>query len=368
MIPPLPKTLPPPASQTGVWLKGDWHMHCRHSTDSTNNPVSRIVTFAERMGLDYLAITDHDVHVQGAVAQNTWADPEYRSDAVLLFYGAELTAPRGHVNILSAERYDHQRIFDARNARDWDLLKLKQEMGIHWSANHPHHKNHYGFSFDLADSVEIWNTSIWPKNLPSVRIWDDQLLSGRMIGARGGSDAHHGVPEDPAKIVPLTLEATGNYVGSPTTWIFAGARTKPAILAALEQGRASVSSNPYNPRVELYADTDGDGRFELMMGDNAIPTNVPVTFEVRLSGGGIPGANYKVRVIKNREEFGTFLTDAGTRSARFIDTPSPDMRSYYRVEIEGPQAPYPEVPNSMAQSQNMVALSNPIYFNYDPDF
>jgi hypothetical protein len=369
MIPSLPEALPPLAGfSTGTWLKGDWHMHCRHSTDSTNNPVGRIVGFAERMGYDYLVITDHDVHVDGAVAANTWADPEYRSDSVLLFYGAELTAPRGHVNILSAEPYDHQRVFDARNARDWDLLKLKEELGIHWSANHPHHKNHYGFSFDLADSVEIWNTSVWHKNVLSVRIWDDQLLSGRMLGARGGSDAHHGVPEDPGMIVPQTLEATGNYVGTPTTWIFAADRSKDAILSALKQGRASITSNPNNPRVELYADIDADGRFEMMMGDNAPASGAPVTFEVRLVGGGVVGANYRVRVVKNREEFGSFITDATTRSVRFDDTPSAQGRSYYRVEIEGPQAPFPEVPNSMAQSQNMVALSNPIYFNYDPDF
>lgn len=85
-------------------------------------------------------------------------------------------------------------------------------------------------------------------------------------------------------------------------------------------------------------------------------------------GGGIPGAAYKVRVIRNREPFGEFITDGASRSVRFTDTPSPDARAYYRVEIEGPQAPYPEVPNSMAQSLNMVALSNPIYFNYDPTF
>ncbi len=369
MIPAIPDALPPISARTGgLWLKGDWHMHCRHSTDSTNNPQSRIIGFAERMGFDYLAITDHDVHVGGAVAQHTWADPEFRSDSVLLFHGAELTAPRGHVNILSAGPYDHQRIFDARNARDWDLLKLKQELGIHWSANHPHHKNHYGFSFDLADSVEIWNTSVWSKNVPSVRIWDDQLLSGRMLGARGGSDSHHGMPDDPALIVPLTIEASANYVGTPTTWIFASARSKEAILAALKGGRASVSSNPYNPRVEFCADLDGDGQFGMMMGDNAKPSGQPLTFEVRLMGGGLPGVAYKVRVIRNREELTTLISDPVTRSARFVDTPPADQRSYYRVEVEGPQMPYPEVPNSMAQSLNMVALSNPIYFNYDPAF
>lgn len=367
--PGIPGTLPPVESLAdGVWLKGDWHMHSRHSTDSTNNPEARIIGFAERHGFDYLAITDHDVHVMGDVANHTWADPEYRSDSVLLFYGAELTAPRGHVNILACEPYDHQRVFDARNARDWDLLALKNELGVHMSANHPSTKNHYGYSFDLADSIEVWNSSVWPKNVPGVRIWDDMLLSGRMLGARGGSDSHHGVPERPELTSPNTPEATANYVGTPTTWIFAKTRAKPDILEALEKGRASVSANPFNPRVELYADRDGDGAMDMMMGDNAKPGGGPVTFEIRLAGGGIPGANYRVRVIRNREEFGTFLTGAETRTVRFTDTPAIDARTYYRVEIEGPQAPFPEVPNCMALSGSMVALSNPVYFNYDPEF
>ncbi|MEO8685866.1 MAG: CehA/McbA family metallohydrolase [Devosia sp.] len=369
MVPSIPQTLPALAGfADGVWLRGDWHMHSRHSTDSTNNPQAKIIGFAERMGFDYLAITDHDVHVMGAVAHHTWADPEFRSDSVLLFYGAELTANRGHINILSCEAYDHQAMFDARDDRDWNILRVKQELGVHLSANHPSTKNHYGFSFDLADSIEIWNTAVWPKNVPGLRIWDDMLKSGRMLGGRGGSDSHHGIPDTPEQIVPQSIEATANYVGTPTTWIFARERSKPAILAALEQGRASVSSNPYSPRVEFYADLNGDGIMDMMMGDNAKPSGHPVTFEVRLAGGGIAGANYSVRVIKNREPFGSFMTDARTRSVRFTDTPGSQERNYYRVEIEGPQVPYPEVPNSMAQSLNMVALSNPLYFNYDPNF
>ncbi|MEF2071136.1 CehA/McbA family metallohydrolase [Consotaella aegiceratis] len=352
----------------GVWLKGDWHLHSRHSLDSTNNPEAKIIGFAERLGFDYLAITDHDVHVGGDVAHHTWSDPEFRSDTLLLFHGAELTAARGHVNILSAEPYDHQSVFDARDDRDWNILALKQRLGVHMSANHPSTKNHYGYSFDLADSVEIWNTSVWPKNVPGVRIWDDMLKSGRMLGARGGSDSHHGVPDTPEQTTPLSIEATANYVGTPTTWIFAKERTKPAILDALVRGRASVSANPCNPRVELYADRDRDGVMDMMMGDNAKPDGSPVTFEVRLVGGGIAGACYTVRVVKDREVFGLFTTDAETRSVQFTDTPGKDVRSYYRVEVEGPQTPYPEVPNSMALSLNMIGLSNPIYFNYDPNF
>ena len=368
MIPAIPTSLPPLQAREGVWIKGDWHLHSRHSTDSSNNPIGKIIGFAESQGFDYLAITDHDVHVMGAVASHTWADPELRSDNLLLFHGAELTANRGHINILSTGPYDHQRVFDHRDDRDSNLLALKRELGVHFSANHPSTKNHYGFSFDLADSVEIWNGSVWPKNVPGVRIWDDMLKSGRMLGGRGGSDAHHGVPDAPELTTPHSIEATANYVGTPTTWVYARERTKQAVLEAMAAGRASVSANPFNPRVELVADPDGDGVMDMMMGDNVKPTGAPVTFEVRLVGGGIDKASYRVRVVRNRDEFVTLITDPETRSVRFVDTPGTGERNYYRVEIEGPQTPYPAVPNSMALSQNMVALSNPLYFNYNPAF
>ncbi|UYQ71288.1 CehA/McbA family metallohydrolase [Pelagibacterium flavum] len=357
-----------PQLRTGHWLKGDWHVHSRHSTDTSHNPVGAIIAFAEEIGFDYLAITDHDNHVLGAVADNTWADPDHRSETVQLLYGAELTAPRGHINILSATPYDHQRVFDARDARDWDLLAVKREPGVHFSANHPTTKNHYGYSFDLADSIEIWNKSTWEKNIPAQRIWDDMLLSGRMLGARGGSDAHHGLPPELDFTRPQTLEATANYVGTPTTWLFASERSPAAILEALERCRASVSANPNNPRVELWADTDGDGMMDMMMGDNVQPTGQPIQFEVRLIGGAVPRAPYKVNIIKNRSDFACLPIDRDTQVLRFIDTPLAGERTYYRVEIEGPQSPFPQVPNCTTQSGAMVAISNPLYFNYNPDF
>jgi hypothetical protein len=52
----------------------------------------------------------------------------------------------------------------------------------------------------------------------------------------------------------------------------------------------------------------------------------------------------------------------------FDDTPATNGRTYYRVQVEGTPTAYPEVPGSMALSGNMVGLSNPIYFNFDPNF
>ncbi|TCP67572.1 CehA/McbA family metallohydrolase [Sphingomonas sp. PP-CE-1G-424] len=361
--------IPPVASLTeGQWLKGDLHLHSRHSTDSSNNPEAKIIRFAENAGFDYLAITDHDNHVHGDVAHNTWSDPEFRSKSVILLYGAEWTTVRGHGNVFSAKPYDHQRLFDVEDERDAKILAVKKSLGIHLSANHPSGKDHFGFSYDMVDSIEVWNSAVWPTNLNAMMIWDDMLRSGRKLTGRGGSDSHHGIPDTAAQTVPNSIQATANYVGTPTTWVFARTRTAQGVIDALGNGRVSVSANPDDPRVELMADRDGDGRMDMMMGDNAAPTGKPVTFQVKLVGGSIKGAAYKIKVVKDGEDFGAYTSNPATGSATFTDTPPVHGRTYYRVTVEGPQTPYPQVPNSMALSGNMVALSNPIFFNFDPKF
>ena len=75
-----------------------------------------------------------------------------------------------------------------------------------------------------------------------------------------------------------------------------------------------------------------------------------------------------VHVVRNGEDFGTYQATGAAPTVTFTDTPVLAKRSYYRVEVEGPQTPYPEIPNSMKLSGNMVALSNPVFFNFDPNF
>jgi hypothetical protein len=212
--------LAPIASLTdGVWLKGDLHLHSRHSKDSSNNPEAKIIGFAESVGMDYLCITDHDNHVQGNVAHNTWTDPEFKSNSVLLLYGAEWTTTRGHGNVFSARPYDHQRLYDVRDQRDIVVGAVKKELGIHLSANHPSGKDHFGFSYDMVDSIEVWNSAVWPKNANAIMIWDDMLSSGRKLTGRGGSDSHHGTPDTPEQASKNTYQRQANYVGTPTTWV-----------------------------------------------------------------------------------------------------------------------------------------------------
>jgi len=362
--------LPPIASLTsGVWLKGDLHLHSNHSKDASNNSVSKIIAFSKSVGMGYIGITDHDNHVMGDVAHNTWADPALKSDdSLLVLYSAEWTTTRGHGNAFSARPYDHQRLYDVRDQRDVVVGAVKKELGIHLSANHPSGKDHFGYSYDMVESIEVWNSAIWPKNANAIMIWDDMLSSGRKLTGRGGSDSHHGTPDANEKPSKNTYQAKANYVGTPTTWVFAKERTAQAVIDALTNGRVSVSANPYAPRVEFYADLDLDGKMDMMMGDNAKATGKPVKFRVKLVGTMAAGATYTVKVVKNGDDFGTFQATGNLFEAEFTDTPAAIGRTYYRVTVQGPQTAYPEVPQSMALSGDMIGLSNPIYFNFDPNF
>ena len=354
-------TLPPIASLTdGVWLKGDLHVHSSHSTDGGNpsperHPVKTIIAFAKSVGFGFIGITDHDNHVLGDVEHNTWADPDFKSDSVLLLYGAEWTTTRGHGNTFSAKPYDHQKFYDVRDQRDANIIAVKKELGIHVSANHPAGpKDHFGFSYDLVDAMEVWNSALWTKNANSNLIWEDMLASGRRVTGRGGSDTHS----------PSDL----NYIGTPTTWVFAAKRTSQGVVDGLVNGRVSVSANPFAPRVEFYADINEDGKMDMMMGDNAKSTGKPIKFRVELKGNIKADSTYTVNVIKDGRKFGSFKMAGSNPVVEFTDTPKVVERMYYRLIVEGPSTAYPQVPRSAAITGNMVALSNPIYFNFDPKF
>ncbi|HEY3948691.1 CehA/McbA family metallohydrolase [Phenylobacterium sp.] len=332
-----PAQIPPQGSLTdGVWLKGDLHIHSRHSTDSSNNPLRKILALAESAGMDYLLISDHDNHVHGDVAHNTWADPEYRSDKMLLLYGAEWTTHRGHGTAISAVPYDHQALYDVADDRDVEIAKVKKRLGVHLSANHPGTHDAFAFSYDFVDSVECWNSAVWANNTINMHIWDDMLKSGRKMPCRGGSDSHHGTPDTPEQATRLSYQAPENNVDTPTTWVFAKARTRQAVVDALTHGRVSISANPYAPRVEFTADLNDDGKADAMQGDNVKPTGRPVTFRVRLVGAADPAGTYTIRVIKDGAKFQELTVPGARPEVSFTDTPPTTARALLPPGGRGP--------------------------------
>jgi hypothetical protein len=184
-----------------------------------------------------------------------------------------------------ARPYDHQRLYDVRDQRDVVIEAVKKELGIHLSANHPSGKDHFGFSYDMVNSIEVWNSAIWSKNANAIMIWDDMLSSGRKLTGRGGSDS-----------------------------------------------------------------------------------GKPVRFRIQLTGNVVSDSSYTIHVVKNGDDFGTYKAIGKVPMTEFTDTPATTGRTYYRVTVDGPPTAYPQVPQSSMLSGNMVGLSNPIYFNFDPNF
>ncbi len=347
----------------GVWMKGDLHLHSHHSSDATS-PLAGLVALAEEVGMDYFIITDHDNHVEGRIAEHTWADPDYRSDSMVMLYGAEWTNHRGHGNVIAAQPYEHELLYQVRDDLDVVIGDVIDSLGVHMSACHPAGSDAWNFSYDFARGIEVWNSSIWLLHSGATQIWDDLLKSGRRITGRGGSDAHHGPLGEGDMTSPSAWQSIANVLGTPTTWVFARERSPEAVVEALDVGRASISVNPNAERLALYVDTDGDGQADGMMGDNLPATGQPVTFMLEMVGGDFADISrlYTVTVIKNGEEFGTFTVTES--HFEFEDTPAAGDRSYYRVEVQGWPSAYLISPLSPVLSTAMLALSNPVYFNY----
>jgi hypothetical protein len=142
--------------------------------------------------MDFLAITDHDNHVEGRLT--TWDDPGFKSDRMILLYGTEWTTGAGHANILGSQPFPYDEIWNLRDTNISRTLEITKELGLHFSVNHPRAKDNWVPGFDLpVDSTEVWTAvfGIPDNNRAAIEMWDQHLLQGKKLGARGGSDSHH---------------------------------------------------------------------------------------------------------------------------------------------------------------------------------
>src|SRR5262249_59121673 len=84
------------------------------------------------------------------------------------------------------------------------------------SANHPSGKDHFGYSYDMVNSIEVWNSAIWSKNANAIMIWDDMLSSGRKLTGRGRSEEHTSELQSLTNLVcRLLLEKKNEKLRSP---------------------------------------------------------------------------------------------------------------------------------------------------------
>lgn len=378
----------------GNWYKGDLHAHSTYSDG--DSPVADVIASAEVLGLDFFALTDHDISMDGNLLH--FFDPDYHSEKMVLLYGVEWTTSLGHANIWSSTPFSYQALWQANLEKDAHAaISAAHNEGALFSINHP-----AAFlccpweyqTYDDIDTIEVWNSMFAFPNFSCLAVhcfWDDQLKIGRRIPGVGGSDTHH------VKDWQSLLFRHGN----PTTWVYAEDLTADGIVAGIKAGHVSISYAPSAVRLDFMADTDSDGEYETMMGDAIVnESGQEISFKVqtvyptdneRTTQGEVIELDellvsnleegvvkiedllnlfiiyynencddiYGVVVFKNGMFFKVGLLLCGARTFSFKDIPDTSTHTYYRVELLGMTHPLYHLLYGIE-----VALTNPIYVNF----
>lgn len=390
------------------WLAGDFHVHTVYSHDAYGGPEDEGTTadefytlgwtpaqqgaIAESRGLDFIAITDHNNVDAWEQRDNpiTGVDP-YESG-----WGLENQVPGGdpliwvpdyensiggHAQMHGATRvYDNSAgvvaVADALRA-DGGAFQINHPADMKWHDD----AGNYEFPGFAPDSLEVWNIGTWAYQPPAVatndhefpiEMYDGFLDQGFHVAATGGSDNHW----------RSTTSAQG--AGQPTTWVCATERTSHGIVHAVLANRTMISSQPPDyegPVAKLFADGDGDGTFESMLGDTVTPGT-----EIRATVDGAEGATLRL-VTDGGESLAEDTVDSPNFSKTYAIS---EDKTWVRAEIfyEDAQDMRKELQPLCDQSEDvyqqglsdeenrycenrlaMVAMTSPIYFEapaFDP--
>ena len=320
-----------PKTNGARWLKGDLHCHTVHS-DGLNS-VEEIVRNAVELGLDFLAVTDHNTSTHFEELERLSHLP------IVLIPGEEVTTYWGHANMWGLREWIDFRCADQASI-DGVRRYVLQKGGL-ISMNHPKSVGPPWFfrGWEGYPSMEVWQAAWRFYNWESLERWDSLLRSGERVVAVGGSDVHSIPPAEPRH---------PHGLANPTTWVYAES-SESSILDAIRAGHVFITDAPNDTRLVLSADADGDRRFESLMGDTISPLDGRlVRFRVEVNGGmdrrlwliadGVPVDIRSLEKVETTHEFS--LDVSGHR--------------YIRAELRGPRG-RPE------RGEVIWAMTNPIW-------
>ncbi|MBA2444137.1 MAG: PHP domain-containing protein [Nocardioidaceae bacterium] len=290
---PVPPLLPGPmqgvVQQGPRWYRGDLHCHTEASSDAWSSGTALTpagwAEVARDLGLDFLAMTDHNV-----ISQN-WSLASDAGDGVLLLAGEEMTNYfHGHATVSGLEPGQwldfRQSPFGldlpTGGARISQFLAAARDLGAFVSAAHPFRLG-LGWQFIVdavsepaarPDGFEVWNGPWQANEEIALAAWDQQLRAGWEVVANGGSDLH-GV-----------TNGGGYRAGLPTTVVYAEALAREPLVSALRAGHSFITRAPDG--VEIFLTGTGPGGQRTYTGGRlygAAEDSVSVSVLVRRGGG-----------------------------------------------------------------------------------
>lgn len=283
-------------SEEPGWYRGDLHGHTDHSDGHWS--IDEFVAFAERFGLDFVTLTDHNT-----VSGNSLFKKR-STENLLTMGGMELTTFYGHALALGSDKWWDWRISEGRSMTGIAEEILSQ--GVLFVIAHPCSEGDpkcTGCNWTYqelmpgpAPAVEIWN-GIWhinSNNEDALALYYRWLSEGHRLVATAGTDIHRHPPE--------------NREGAGFNVVYADELSEQAVMRAIWKGHLYLSSGPV---LELTAQS-GDTQY--MMGDHVAVEKVElsVRWEACRADDSVivnaDGRNAEVRAADSGNNFKTMMT------------------------------------------------------------
>jgi hypothetical protein len=320
------------------WYRGDFHAHTTFSDG--RYPPQELARMAVARGLDFFAITEHN---------NIRSFTEFGEDpGLLVIPGLEVTLGVGHWNVFGMAGWQDwmagicgERITTSLPAgrSPASLMAAIAEQGQFNSMNHPLLEPWAWLDgstpLGLLDFLEVWNDPLWPDNAQANRaatdFWTACLNAGYRITAIGGSDFHFCPGDHPT--------CPGEWIGLPSTYVFAGRLSGAAVLQGLRRGRAYLTMGP---QAAFQARA---GRMTWEIGADLGQREG----DIELSASLAPGRGHRrMQIVKSGRPLAEVLAADGPARLEARDRLDPQLPAWYRLEV-------------FAEDGAMEVLTNPIF-------
>ena len=272
-----------------AWYRGDLHMHDAHSDGSCLSrsgrrvpcPLYKTVESADRRGLDFIAISDHNTISHFDAMREL--QPYF--DNLLLIPAREITTFQGHANVYGTTEFIDFRLTSSY-VPDIDQL-LRQVQNLHGilSINHPGLPSGErcmgcgwtapNTDFSRVTAIEAINGDLLEGPGSGISFWQEQLNKGFRLTGLGGSDNHD---------ADITADAR-SAIGRPTTVIHAQELSERGILDAIRAGHVFIDVEGTKDRILEFeaAVQTKTGATNALMGDSiSAPAGETIHFTVRM--------------------------------------------------------------------------------------
>jgi len=221
------------AGRARGWYRGDCHVHTQRSSGGELTP-EELATAAREVGLDFIAITDHNT----ADTHGAWGS--LTDDDLLVILGQEVVTTTGH---WLAVGIDPGQVIDWRYGIRDDLIDRAvdqvHKVGGLCIAAHPHAPYPSGvfmYPFRRFDAVEVWN-GLWRSDL----LWNADNEAALAEWGRGlAAEIHQGAWR-PA-IGNSDVHQAGQ-IGTPQTVVLADELGTNALLAGIRAGHSWIAES-----------------------------------------------------------------------------------------------------------------------------